>query len=111
MKYNKDLEQEPDIVKWVESWRAEFQKANGNLQLAEAENITKEELQCLPTDPEEFINTFLDGLSIKNALMFQRRVQGLVSYYKGADERMLAKRIDEAETLIKVEMSPMQFNR
>jgi hypothetical protein len=60
---------------------------------------------------EEFANTYIDGLKIKNALMFQRRIQGLVSYFKGADERLLPKRIDTEKELIKIEMSPQQFLR
>ena len=52
---------------------------------------------------------FLDGLSIKNPLLFQRRIQGLVSYFKGADERMLPRRIEDEKMLEKVPMSEEQF--
>jgi len=30
--------------------------------------------------------TFVDGLNIRNPLLLGRRIQGLVSCYKGADE-------------------------
>jgi hypothetical protein len=53
----------------------------------------------------------LDGLNIKNPMMFRRRIQGLVSYFKGADERLLPRRIDLEHTLEKVEMSTEQFTR
>jgi hypothetical protein len=53
---------------------------------------------------------FLDGLTIKNPLLFQRRIQGLVSYFKGADERMLPRRVEDDKMLEKVLMSDEQFN-
>jgi hypothetical protein len=68
-------------------------------------------LECLPTKFEDFANLFLDGLNIKNALLFQRRIQGLVSYYKGADERLVAKENDPEKRLVKVPMSSEQFLR
>ena len=52
---------------------------------------------------------FLDGLNIKNALLFGKRIQGLVSYFKGADERLIPKRVDDDKMLEKVVMSPEQF--
>ena len=54
---------------------------------------------------------FLDGLNIKNPMLFRRRIQGLVSYFKGADERLLPRRVDLEHTLEKVEMSTEQFTR
>jgi hypothetical protein len=41
--------------------------------------------------------------------MFGRRIQGLVSYYKGADEKLLPKRLDEDKTLQKIPMSSEQY--
>jgi hypothetical protein len=52
---------------------------------------------------------FVDGLSIKNSSLFMRRIQGLVSYFKGADERLLPKRLEEDSTLVKVPFSQEQF--
>jgi len=52
---------------------------------------------------------FVDGLSIKNSNLFMQRIQGLVSYFKGADERLLPKRLEEESTLVKIPMSPEQF--
>jgi hypothetical protein len=111
VKYNKDFEQDPDIKKWVLSWKEKFETQFGGTELAEEDKFIVEKLECLPTNFEEFMNTFVDGLSIKNPLLLGRRIQGLVSYFKGADERLLPKRIDEESTLVKVPMSPEQFLR
>lgn len=112
VKFNKDLLFEEDIAKWVDTWRQKFASQFGGVELSPAEKITKEELECLPTKYEDFVNMFVDGLSIKNAFMFQRRIQGLVSYFKGADERLIPKRTNtDAEALVKVPMSEFQFNQ
>lgn len=96
-------------VDWVQSWRKEFEEKVGGAEL-DAERTTVEKLECLPTDFDEFAAMFLDGLQIKNPGLFQRRIQGLVSYFKGADERMLPKVVDADKMLHKVEMSAEQFN-
>ena len=111
VKYNKDFPQEPDITKWVDTWRPEFQKKFGEVQLASQEKLVKEDLECLPSKFEDFVSTYIDGLSIKNSMMFQRRIQGLVSYFKGADERLLAKEINRDSRVVKCDMSEMQFMR
>jgi hypothetical protein len=96
---------------WVDGIRGSFSATFPGGVLAARENIQRETLECLPTDFAEFVNTFVEGLDVKNALLFQKRVQGLVSYYKGSDERMLPKRIDDDKMLEKIEMSDEQFNR
>jgi hypothetical protein len=111
VKYNKDFTQEPDILKWVDTWRQKFQQKISSVELLPMEKLLKEELECLPTKFEDFANTFIDGLNIKNALLFQRRIQGLVSYYKGADERLVAKEVNPDKRLVKVPMSDPQFLR
>jgi len=107
VKYNKDLPEQKDILEWVLSWKQKFIEKFG----MELGDPIKEELECLPTKKEEFYEKYVDGLKVKNALMFQRRIQGLVSYFKGADERLLPKRIESEKELIKVEMSSEQFLR
>jgi hypothetical protein len=109
VKYVKDFEQEPDIKKWVSTWKTRFEEMFPGVQLAEEDKFLVEELECLPTDFEQFMNTFVDGLSIKNPILFGRRIQGLVSYYKGADDRLLPKRLEEDSTLVKIPMSDEQF--
>ena len=94
---------------WVSSWKTTFETEAGGAELA-TDRITIESLECLPTKYEEFASLFLDGLQIKNANLFQRRIQGLVSYFKGADERMLPKVIESEQMLEKVPMSAEQFN-
>ena len=111
VKYNKEYEQETNIKKWVTDWKSEFEQEFAGIELSKEDKYIVEELECLPTKFEDFMNTFVDGLSIKNALLFQKRIQGLVSYFKGADERLLPKRIDEENTLVKVPMSDSQFLR
>lgn len=109
VKYNREFKQDPDITHWVGSWKTEFETKFNGVELEVPEKFVVENLECLPTDFEEFMKTFVDGLNIRNPLLLGRRIQGLVSYYKGADEKLLPKRLDEDKTLQKIEMSPEQF--
>jgi hypothetical protein len=111
VKYSKDLGFNPSITEWVGTWKTKFETTFGGSELADSENFGVEHLECLPSKYEEFMPMFVDGLSVKNPLMFQRRIQGLVSYYKGADERLLPKRLEEEHTLIKVPFSDEQYLR
>lgn len=112
VKYNKELPFEPDIKKWVQTWKKDFIAKFGGVELEIEEKMTETVLECLPTEYEDFSKTFVDGrLKIKNALLLGRRIQGLVSYYKGANENVLPKQLDEDKILTKVEMSEVQFNR
>ena len=111
VRFSKDLVFEPDILKWTDSWRARFAEKFAGTELVASDKCTKEELECLPTKYEDFMNTYIEGLKIKNAFMFQKRIQGLVSYFKGSDERLLPKRIETEKELIKVDMSEAQFLR
>jgi hypothetical protein len=108
VQYMKDLPYIPVAQDWVRSIKSKFEIEAGGGELA-ADRATVEELEALPTKFEDFVVTFLDGLKIKNPLMFQRRIQGLVSYYKGADESVLPRRVDDDKMLEKVEMSNEQF--
>ena len=111
VRFSKDLAFEPDILKWTDSWRARFAEKFAGTELIASDKCTKEELECLPTKYEDFMSTYIEGLKIKNAFMFQKRIQGLVSYFKGSDERLLPKRIEADKELIKVDMSEAQFLR
>jgi len=111
VKFSKDLVFEADILKWTDSFRKAFTNKFEGTELAAADKCTKEDLECLPTKYEDFMSTYIEGLKVKNAFMFQKRIQGLVSYFKGSDERLLPKRIDQAHELVKVEMSDAQFLR
>ena len=109
VQYVKDLPYTTSASDWVGSWASKFETDIGGAELAK-ERITTESLECLPTNYDEFAATFLDGLLIKNPMMLMRRIQGLVSYFKGADERLLPKVIDEDKMLEEVPMSSEQFN-
>jgi hypothetical protein len=109
VQYVKDLPYIPLANDWVASWATKFQTDVGGAELS-TDRITTEKLECLPTEYEEFAALFLEGLSIKNGMLLQRRIQGLVSYFKGADERMLPRRIDDDKMLEKVPMSNEMFS-
>jgi len=109
VQYVKDMPWIPVAADWVASWGPKFQTDVGGAELA-MERVATETFDCLPTDYDEFATLFLDGLSIKNGLLFQRRIQGLVSYFKGADERMLPRRVDDDKMLEKVPMSNEMFS-
>jgi len=111
VKYNRAMPYTPDIRAWVSTWKLKYEMAFPGNQLALAEMYTIEELECLPSKYEEFSALFVEGLTIKNPLMLQRRIQGLISYYRGADERLLPKRLEEDATLQKVPMSQQQYLR
>lgn len=109
VQYMKDMPFIPLAAEWVKSWAPKFQTDVGGAELA-IDRVTTEEFECLPSSYDEFAALFLDGLTIKNQLLFQRRIQGLVSYFKGADERMLPRRVDDDKMLEKVQMSSEQFD-
>lgn len=109
VKYNKDFPQEPDMKVWVQSWKTKFESEFGGTEFEVPEKYIVENLQCLPTDYKEFAGLFIDGLNVKNAMLFQRRIQGLVSYFKTADERLLPKEIEQGSRLVKIPMSEPQF--
>ena len=111
VKYSKEFKQEPDIKKWAAEWKTEFENKFAGVELLGEDKMGVENLECLPTEYEDFMKTFVDGLNIKNALLLGRRIQGLVSYYKGADEKLIPKRLDEDKTLQKIEMSDEQYLR
>ena len=111
VKYNKDLEQNPDMKAWTETWKGKFEGQFAGIEIPEQERMVVEKLELLPTDHEQFVNLFVDGLSIKNSQLFMRRIQGLVSYFKGADERLLPRVLDDDKKLVKIPMSDEQFTR
>jgi len=110
VQYDRDMDSKTS-KDWVDSIRGSFGSTFPGGVLAAREYVSVEYLECLPTNFQEFVNTFIDGLDVKNALLFQKRIQGLVSYYKGSDERMLPKRIEDDKMLEKIEMSDEQFNK
>ena len=68
--------------------------------------------KCLPDDIEVFTNTFIDSTTneIKNSIQFQKRILGLTSHFKSADEKLLPKfNPDEDIILERVVMSDYQL--
>lgn len=108
VQFKKEMDYIAVASDWVSSWKSKFETAIGGGELA-IERVSTEQLECLPSNYSEFSAMFLDGLNIKNPLLFQRRIQGLVSYFKGADERLIPKRVDDEHMLEKIEMSKEQF--
>ena len=110
VQYKADMKWVAIATDWIEGWRTKFEAELGGAEIA-MEGVKVDEFECLPSKYGEFATMFLDGLNIKNPLMFQRRIQGLVSYFKGADERMLPRRIEDDKMLEKIPMSSEQFSQ
>jgi hypothetical protein len=110
VQYMKDMSFIPQAIDWVASVKSKIETEVGGAEIA-SERVTTEEFTCLPINYEEFAGLFLDGLNIKNPMMFRRRIQGLVSYFKGADERLIPRRVEDDKTLEKIPMSKEQFTR
>ena len=108
VQYVKDMEFVKDPIAWVQKLQGRVETELPGVEL-QIERVTTEDLECLPSSAEEFDALFRDGLNIKNPLLFMRRIQGLVSYFKGTDERMLPKRVEDDKMLEKVLMSGEQL--
>lgn len=68
---------------------------------------------CLPDDMDVFSNMFIDDSTklIKNAIQFQKRIIGLTSYFKSANEKLLPKFNPEENIILEtVEMSNYQLS-
>jgi len=75
---------------------------------------------CLPTEMQEFLDMFVDlryldnikNDPIKNSELFKRRINGLVSYYKGAGEDVFPDIVNPnpEDKVIMVPMSDYQFS-
>ena len=69
--------------------------------------------KALPDDLDEFKNLFIEGESgnIKNMNMFKRRILGLTSYFKSAQEKLLPRYVPDRDLqVIKIPMSDYQFS-
>ena len=98
VKYNADAQEGIRIV---------FERIKGKLQ-AEQVPIGAEtyiSYPRLPVDDKEFKDEFIDpiNLSVKNKTVLQKRMTGLISYYKGSKEEYMP-RVNKDE-VIKCEMS------
>ena len=96
---------------------ADFQKkiirtlAKIDIEVFPVDNFTTAH-KALPDDMEGFKNLFIEGESgnIKNMDMFKRRVLGLTSYFKSAQEKLLPRYVPDRDLqVIKIPMSDYQF--
>tara|TARA_R110002072_G_scaffold8051_4_gene42497 strand:- start:3338 stop:6745 length:3408 start_codon:yes stop_codon:yes gene_type:complete len=53
------------------------------------QNTNIEKYKCLPDDPDEFNKLFISNKNIINEQLFKKRILGLVSYYKSAQESLM----------------------
>jgi hypothetical protein len=58
VKYNKELAWEIDMKKWVSTWKKEFMEKFGGVELESEEKMIETNLECLPSDYEDFYKTF-----------------------------------------------------
>ena len=76
-------------------------------------NITVHLYKALPDKFDDFANQFIDGTSgnVKNIELFKKRIMGLTSYFRSAQEKLLP-RYEKASDykIIKIPMSDYQFN-
>lgn len=76
-------------------------------------NITVHLYKALPDKFDDFANRFIEGTSgnVKNIELFKKRIMGLTSYFRSAQEKLLP-RYEKASDykIIKVPMSDYQFN-
>jgi hypothetical protein len=79
------------------------------------QRITVENNKSLPDDSKVFLEMFMDSdkNTIKNANLFKRRILGLTSYFRSAQEQLLPRYIKNAEDgvfhIVPCEMSEYQF--
>jgi len=83
-----------------------------NVEVAET-GVTIENHTALPDEKDAFINMFIDidtGI-IKNVDLLQRRILGLTSYFKSAQEKLLPRyKKDTDFSIVAAEMSDYQFD-
>jgi hypothetical protein len=76
-------------------------------------NIAVHLYKALPDKFDDFSNRFIDGTSgnVKNIELFKKRIMGLTSYFRSAQEKLLP-RYEKASDykIIKIPMSDYQFN-
>ena len=79
-------------------------------------NIEVENNKCLPDDSDEFNQYFIDEDlgTFKNNELFQKRILGLTSYFRSAQEQLLPRLVKTEDNqeyhIIKSEMSDHQFS-
>ena len=78
-------------------------------------NISVDPYKCLPDESESFLNIFIEpgAQKMKNENVFKRRILGLTSYFRSAQETLLPKYVENENGgifhIIKCDMSDYQF--
>lgn len=73
-------------------------------------NTSVEKYKCLPDDPEEFNKLFISNKQIINDNLFKKRILGLVSYYKSAQETLMPRFRKSTDLIVEdCVMSDFQF--
>ena len=73
-------------------------------------NTSVEKYKCLPDDPDEFNKLFISNKQIINDNLFKKRILGLVSYYKSAQETLMPSFRKSTDLIIEdCVMSDFQF--
>jgi len=73
-------------------------------------------LKALPDNSESFLNMFVDNdtIQVKNENVFKKRILGLSSYFRSAQEKLLPRFVKTADNddihIVRVDMSQYQFN-
>lgn len=73
-------------------------------------------LKALPDNSDSFLNMFVDNetIQVKNENVFKKRILGLSSYFRSAQEKLLPRFIKTADNddihIVRVDMSQYQFN-
>ena len=86
-----------------------------HLEIVEA-GSSYEELKALPDDSESFLSTFVDQdtVKMKNENAFKKRILGLTSYFRSAEEKLLPSFVKTEGGsnyhTVTVEMSEFQFS-
>lgn len=86
-----------------------------HLEIVEA-GSTYEELKALPDDSDSFLSTFVDQdtVKMKNENAFKKRILGLTSYFRSAEEKLLPSFVKTESGsnyhIVPVEMSEYQFS-
>ena len=74
--------------------------------------INVERFKSLPDDKEEFQNNFIDSANgdVNNIHLFQRRIIGLTSYFRSAQEQLMPDYNEDTDFIVvKIPMSNYQF--
>ena len=88
--------------------------SDNHIEIVEA-GSNYQELKALPDDSENFLNNFVDteNTTIRNENMFKKRILGLTSYFRSAQESLLPRFVKtesgEHIHIVPIEMSDHQF--